>query len=72
MDVLGAHPSPWWAVSLIIRRPLANIYPTNRGQLRQHFRANERMFRFHYGMPTDLLAERGREILRALKRWKPG
>jgi hypothetical protein len=62
---------PTRAVSLIIRRPLANLYPTNRGQFLQHFRANERMFRFHYGLPTDLLEQSGREILKALKRWKP-
>lgn len=58
-------------VSLILRRPLANLYPTNPQQLLQAFRANERMFQFHYGMPSSLLERSTREIVALLKRRKP-
>lgn len=58
-------------MSLLLRQPIANIYPMNRKQLLQAFLANERMFRFHYGMPTDLLERSNQEILDLLKRREP-
>lgn len=57
-------------VSLPLRQPLANLYPMNREQLLQAFRANQRMYGFHYGMPSSLLEASGPEILAALKRYK--
>lgn len=63
---------PTRIVSLIIRRPLANMYPTTRRQLADAFRANERMFTFHYGLPTSLVEGSGREIIEAMKRARAG
>lgn len=59
---------PTRIVSLIIRRPLANMYPMTRRQLVEAFRANERMFTFHYGLPTSLLEGSSREIMDAITR----
>lgn len=61
---------PTKAVGLLLRRPLANIYPLTRGQLLGAFRANEKMFGFHYGLPTSLLERSTEEILTALRRHK--
>jgi hypothetical protein len=63
---------PTKAVGLLLRRPVANIYPLTRGQLLGAFRANEKMFGFHYGMPTSLLERSTEEILSALRRYKDG
>lgn len=62
--------TPTKAVSLILRQPLANLYPMNRKQLLHAFRANERMFGFHYGTPSSLLEFGTQEILAALRRFK--
>lgn len=42
----------------------------NREQLLRAFRAYEKMFGFHYGMPSSLLEASGPEIPAALKRYK--
>lgn len=60
---------PTRVVSLIIRQPLANMCPTTRRQLADGFRANERMFGFHYGLPTSLLDGSSREIIAAMRRF---
>lgn len=62
---------PTLAVSLMLRRPLANIYPTGPRQLLAVFRANAESFGFHYGMPSSLLEAGGPEILAALRRHRP-
>jgi hypothetical protein len=62
---------PTGLVSLLLRQPLANLYPVTLGQLLQAFRANERMFRFHYGMPSDLLEKSNKEILALLRARRP-
>ena len=73
----GVRPLGWVleiptrAVSLMIRRPLANIYPATAGQLARGFRANEEMFGFHYGLPTSLLEGTTEEMVRAVrKEWR--
>lgn len=58
---------PTRIVSLILRRPLANMYPTTRRQLVDGFRANEQMFGFHYGLPTSLLDSSTREIVATMR-----
>lgn len=63
---------PTKAVSLLLRQPLANIYPTSCAQLAGAFRANERTFGFHYGMPSDLLERSNQEIVELLKRRRRG
>jgi hypothetical protein len=56
-------------VSALVKRPIANVYPMTGRQLLGMYRANEKTFGFHYGMPTDALERPGREILAALRRW---
>lgn len=59
---------PTRIVSFLIRRPLANMYPTTRRQLVSGFRANERMFGFHYGLPTSLLEGSTASIVEVMRR----
>lgn len=59
---------PTRIVSLIIRRPLANSYPTTRRQLLDGFRANDGMFGFHYGLPTSMLEGSTAEMVKAMRR----
>ncbi len=65
-----APADPHEGVSLLLRQPLANLYPMNREQLLRAFRAYEKMFGFHYGMPSSLLEASGPEIPAALKQYK--
>lgn len=58
---------PTKSVSLLLRRPLPNIYPGTRKGLLQAFRATEQSFGFHYGLPSDLLEKSNREILTLLR-----
>jgi len=55
-------------VSLVLRRPMPNIYPATRKALLRAFRSTEQSFGFHYGMPSDLLDKSNREILTLLRR----
>lgn len=63
---------PTRLVSLWIRRPLANLYPTTRQQLVSGFRANERTFGFHYGLPTSTLEGATATIVAAMRRAAAG
>jgi hypothetical protein len=59
---------PTQVAGLIIRQPIANIYPSTRRQLVSGFHANERMFGFHCGLPTSLLEGSTKEMVAAMRR----
>lgn len=74
VEVCGIRPLGWLLevptrlVTLILHRPLANVYPTTQRQIVDGFRANEQMFGFHYGLPTSLLEGSTRTMLVAMRR----
>jgi hypothetical protein len=55
-------------VSLLLNKPMPNMYPATRKALLRAFRSTEQSFGFHYGLPSDLLEKGNQEILALLRR----